>query len=140
MEWLAQTATPDGLLHRHDASGIFVLGAGGKSQNPPDLLGSARMQHLIEQLRQSFDLVVMDAPPIGPVVDAAVLAPVADKVLFVVRWNATSREFVRDAIERIPGERKICGIALNMIDLRGAPKYGRYSYHSSAYYKKYYVG
>lgn len=102
VEWLAQTATPDGLLHRHDASGIFVLGAGGKSQNPPDLLGSARMQHLIEQLRQSFDLVVLDAPPIGPVVDAAVLAPVADKVLFVVRWNATAREFVRHAIERIP--------------------------------------
>lgn len=140
VEWLAQTVASDGLLHRHSASGIYVLGAGGKSQNPPDLLGSARMQHLIEQLRDNFDLVVMDAPPVGPVVDAAILAQVADKVLFVVRWNATAREFVRHSIERIPGERKICGIALNMIDLRGTPKYGRYSYHSSAYYKKYYVG
>lgn len=140
VEWLAQTVSSEGLLHRHSASGIYVLGAGAKTQNPPDLLGSARMQHLIEQLRQNFDLVVMDAPPIGPVVDAAVLAPVADKVLFVVRWNSTAREFVRHSIDRIPGERKICGIALNMIDLRGTPKYGRYSYNSSAYYKKYYVG
>ncbi|WP_018389238.1 polysaccharide biosynthesis tyrosine autokinase [Ancylobacter sp. FA202] len=140
VEWLAQAVSSDGLLHRHGASGIYVLGAGAKTQNPPDLLGSARMQHLIEQLRQNFDLVVMDAPPIGPVVDAAILAPVADKVLFVVRWNTTAREFVRHSIERIPGDRKICGIVLNMIDLRGAPKYGRYSYHSSAYYKKYYVG
>ncbi|GLK74728.1 hypothetical protein GCM10017643_48470 [Ancylobacter dichloromethanicus] len=140
VEWLAQTVSSEGLLHRHAASGIYVLGAGAKTQNPPDLLGSARMQHLIEQLRQSFDLVVLDAPPIGPVVDAAILAPVADKALFVVRWNTTAREFVRHSIERIPGERKICGIVLNMIDLRGAPKYGRYSYHSSAYYKKYYVG
>ncbi|MDQ0350009.1 GumC family protein [Ancylobacter vacuolatus] len=140
VEWLAQAVSSEGLLHRHSASGIYVLGAGAKTQNPPDLLGSARMQHLIEQLRQNFDLVVMDAPPVGPVVDAAILAPVADKVLFVVRWNTTAREFVRHSIERIPGDRKICGIVLNMIDLRGAPKYGRYSYHSSAYYKKYYVG
>ncbi len=140
VEWLAQTASSEGLMHRHAASGIYVLGAGAKTQNPPDLLGSARMQHLIEQLRLNFDFVVLDAPPIGPVVDAAILAPVADKALFVVRWNATSREFVRHSIERIPGDRKICGIVLNMIDLRGAPKYGRYSYHSSAYYKKYYVG
>jgi len=140
VEWLAQTASSEGMLHRNPASGIYVLGAGAKTQNPPDLLSSARMQHLIDQLRQSFDLVVLDAPPVGPVVDAAVLATVADKVLFVVRWNDTAREFVCQSIDRIPGGRKICGIVLNMIDLRGTPRYGRYSYHSSAYYKKYYVG
>jgi len=140
VELLAQTASSEGILHRDKASGIYVLGSGGKTQNPPDLLGSVRMQSLIEQLRQSFDFVVLDAPPIGPVVDASVLAPLVDKVLFVIRWNATAREFVRHSLERIPGDRKICGIAFNMVDLRRTPKYGRYSYYSSAYYKKYYVG
>ncbi|MCJ8141382.1 polysaccharide biosynthesis tyrosine autokinase [Ancylobacter sp. A5.8] len=140
VELLAQTASADGILHRDPTSGVYILGAGAKTQNPPDLLSSARMHHLIEQIRQSFDYVVLDAPPVGPVIDAAVLAAVADKVLFVVRWNATAREFIRQSIERIPGERKICGVALNMIDLRRTPKYGRYSYYSSAYYKKYYVG
>jgi exopolysaccharide transport family protein len=140
VELLAQTAAADGILHRDKASGLYVMGAGAKTQSPPDLLGSARMQHLIEQLRQSFDLIVLDAPPIGPVVDASVLAAVADKVIFVVRWSTTAREFVRHSLERIPGDRKICGLAFNMVDLRRTPKYGRYSYYSSAYYKKYYVG
>jgi len=140
VELLAQTAAADGILHRDKASGLYVMGSGAKTQSPPDLLGSARMQHLIEQLRQSFDLIVLDAPPIGPVVDASVLAPIADKVIFVVRWSTTAREFVRHSLERIPGDRKICGLAFNMVDLRRTPKYGRYSYYSSAYYKKYYVG
>ena len=140
VELLAQTASADGILHRDKASGLYVLAAGAKTQSPPDLLGSARMQHLIEQLRQSFDLIVLDAPPIGPVVDASVLAPIVDKVLFVVRWSTTAREFVRHSLERIPGDRKVCGVAFNMVDLRRTPKYGRYSYYSSAYYKKYYVG
>lgn len=140
VELLAQTAASEGILHRDKTSGVYVLGAGGKTQNPPDLLGSVRMQNLIEQLRQSFDFIVLDAPPIGPVVDASVLAPLVDKVLFVIRWNTTAREFVRHSLERIPGDRKICGIAFNMVDLRRTPKYGRYSYYSSAYYKKYYVG
>ncbi|QIB35464.1 GumC family protein [Ancylobacter pratisalsi] len=140
VELLAQSASTEGILHRDKASGVYVLASGAKTQNPPDLLGSARMQHLIEQLRESFDFVVLDAPPIGPVIDASVLAPLVDKVLFVVRWNATAREFVKHAIDRIPGDRKICGLALNMVDLRRTPRYGRYSYYSSAYYKKYYVG
>ncbi|WAC25953.1 polysaccharide biosynthesis tyrosine autokinase [Ancylobacter sp. SL191] len=140
VELLAQTASAEGILHRDKLSGVYVLGSGAKTQSPPDLLGSARMQHLIDQLRQSFDLIIVDAPPIGPVADASVLAAVADKVVFVVRWGVTAREFVRHSLERIPGDRKVCGIAFNMVDLRRTPRYGRYSYYSSAYYKKYYVG
>lgn len=140
VELLAQTASSEGILYRDKASGLYVLGSGAKTQSPPDLLGSGRMQQLMEQLRQSFDLIVLDAPPIGPVIDAAVLAPIADKVVFVVRWSSTAREFVRHSLERLAGDRKVCGIALNMVDLRRTPKYGRYSYYSSAYYKKYYVG
>lgn len=140
VELLAQSVSSEGILHRDKRSGVYVLGAGAKTHSPPDLLGSARMQHLIEQLRQSFDLIIVDAPPVGPVADASVLAAIADKVVFVVRWGATAREFVRHSLERIPGDRKVCGIAFNMVDLRRTPRYGRYSYYSSAYYKKYYVG
>ncbi|HSI39140.1 MAG TPA: polysaccharide biosynthesis tyrosine autokinase [Xanthobacteraceae bacterium] len=139
VELLTQTASHEGILHRDKATGVFVLPAGGRTQNPPDLLSSQRMQQLIDHLRQNFDLVVIDTPPIGPVIDAALLASIADKVLFTVRWSATSRELVQHAVDQIPGDRKICGVALNMIDVRRAPKYGRYSYYSSNYYNKYYV-
>lgn len=139
VDLLTQSSPQEGSMHRDKATGLFVLGVGSHSQNPPDLLGSARMQQLIDHLRQGFDLVVIDTPPIGPVIDAPLLAHLVDKVVFVIRWGTTSRELVQHAISQIAGDRKICGVALNRINLRNAPKYGRYGYYSSNYYKKYYV-
>src|SRR5262249_37090780 len=53
---------------------LAIIPAGAKSLNPPDLLGSERMKGLIAQLREHFDYVVIDAPPVGPVIDAAIVA------------------------------------------------------------------
>lgn len=139
VQLLTQTTSPEGILHQDTASGVYVLPAGGRSQSPPDLLGSARMAQLIEQLRNSFDYVILDAPPLGPVIDATVLSHLSDKVVYVVRWSSTSRELVQQALGQVHGERKVAGFALNMIDIRNTPKYGPYSYYSSNYYKQYYV-
>ena len=67
--------------------GLTLIPAGSKSQNPPDLLGSARMKALVEQLRETHDYVIIDTPPVGPVIDAKVTMQLADKVIFVVRWQ-----------------------------------------------------
>lgn len=118
--------------------GVSVLPAGSKSQNPPDLLGSARMKSLVEQLRGVFDYIVIDTPPVGPVIDAKVLSQLADKVIFVVRWQSTTREVVAQNLEAFPDPRKIAGIALNLVDETKTPKYGPYSHYSGYYYQKYY--
>ena len=75
-----------------------MLPSGSKTQNPPDLLGSDRFKALVAALRQRFDLVVIDTPPIGPVVDPLIVSQVVDKTLFVVRWAATEREMVAHSI------------------------------------------
>src|SRR6185437_7153175 len=61
------------------AGGLVVIPAGSKSQNPPDLLGSLKMQQLVQQLREHYDYVIIDSPPVGPVIDAKVTAQMADK-------------------------------------------------------------
>ncbi len=119
-------------------SGMVVLPAGAKSQNPPDLLGSERMRHLIEQMRGAFDYTVIDSPPVGPVIDARVLASLVDKVIFVVRWSSTTRELVAQNLDPLIKDRKIAGIALNLVDETKTPRYGPYSHYSGYYYKKYY--
>jgi polysaccharide biosynthesis transport protein len=121
-------------------NGLTIIGAGSKSQNPPDLLGSARMAGLVDKLRGAYDYVVIDTPPVGPVIDARVAMQLVDKVIFVVRWNLTTREVVAQTLEALDADRKLAGIVLNLVDESKTPRYGPYSYYSGSYYKKYYQG
>jgi capsular exopolysaccharide synthesis family protein len=118
--------------------GLTVIPAGSKSQNPPDLLGSTRMKALIEKLREFYDYIVIDTPPVGPVIDARVAMQLADKVIFVVRWQSTTREMVTQSLEKLDADRKLAGIAFDLVDETKTPRYGPYSYYSGDYYKKYY--
>ena len=120
--------------------GLTIVPAGSKSQNPPDLLGSARMKALVEKLRETHDYVIIDSPPVGPVIDAKVAMQLADKVIFAVRWQSTTREMVAQSIDGLNAGRKLAGIVLGVVDESKVPRYGRYSYYSSYHYKSYYQG
>ena len=61
----------------------MVIPAGSKSLNPPDVLGSERMKALVSSLKETFDYVVLDTPPVGPVIDPVIVANLADKTIFV---------------------------------------------------------
>lgn len=123
-----------------ERAGIHVLPAGARTQHPPDLLGSARMKALIAELRERYDYIVIDTPPLTPVIDGSVVAAIADKVVFAVRWNETPRELVADALESIRTPRKVAGVVLTMLNEKAMPQYGRYAYYGKAYYNKYYAG
>lgn len=114
-------------IHLDESSGIHVLPAGAKTVNPPALLASRRMRSTLDELRRAFDTVIIDAPPVGPAADASILAPYADRVVFVVKWRETSREVVAEGIRHLGGRTKIAGIALTMVDEPKLPKYGRYA-------------
>jgi capsular exopolysaccharide synthesis family protein len=122
----------------HSCEGTTVLPAGAKSQNPPDLLNSERMRKLIETLRNAFDYIVVDTPPVGPVIDAKVLTPAIDKIIYVVRWRETPREVIQDNIASIAQHKKVAGILFNLVDEAQTPRYGPYAHYSGNYYNKYY--
>ena len=118
--------------------GITVLPAGTKSQNPPDLLSSERMKNIIENLRESFDYIVVDTPPACLVIDAKILAPIVDKIVYVVRWGSTPRELVSQKLSEFGRDRKLAGVLLTLVDEAKTPRYGQYSHYSGYYYNKYY--
>lgn len=113
-------------IHLDERSGIHVLPAGAKTFNPPALLASTRMRAILEELRDTFDMVIIDAPPVGPAADASILGRHVDKVVFVVKWRETSREVVAEGIRYLGGRARIAGIALTMVDEPKLPRYGRY--------------
>jgi polysaccharide biosynthesis transport protein len=124
-----------------EREGYWFLAAGSKTQSPTDLLSSERMKSLIGTLRETFDLVFIDTPPAGPVVDPIVVSQFSDKIVLVVRWAATARELVRPVVEQLSGHKKIAGVAFNRVNERQAQKYGKHAYsyyYGSRYYKNYY--
>ena len=104
--------------------------------NAADLLMSQGMLDLIAVLRSRFDYIVMDAPPLLPVVDALALATVADKILVIVEWCQTPRAIIYEAF-KILGQEANCvaGIVLNKVEFNQLPGYGGgHRYRSIAKY------
>jgi receptor protein-tyrosine kinase len=95
---------------------LTVLAAGPMPPNPSELLGSAQMRSLLEHLRATNDFVLIDAPPLLPVTDAAVLSVLSDGCVLATRYGKTRREELREAaatLERI--DAKLLGVVLNRV-------------------------
>ena len=105
--------------------GLSVLSSGKTPPNPAELLQSRAMAALIADLRAEYDVVLIDAPPLLPVTDAALIASVVDGAVLVVRHGKTSAEQVRGAVERLEGVgAKPVAAVFNMTPA----KTGRYGY------------
>ena len=123
-----------------EKSGLHVLTAGKGAPNPPELLGSEHFRKLIGSLKERYDLVVVDSPPVLVVSDARVMANIVDKTIFVIRWVNTRREVASMSTRQLTsGGAKIAGAVLSMVNVR---KHARYGYGDSGYYygssRKYY--
>ncbi len=119
-------------------SGMMILTRGqAKFVNPTDVFASKRMEMILNLLKQQFDLVVLDAPPVMSVPDARVLSALVDKVIFVLAWDKTPRKVVFSALHQLQREahNNIAGIVLQQVNLQQYGRYGNsgYYYHYSQY-------
>jgi Mrp family chromosome partitioning ATPase len=110
-EWLEGDDQPV-LVRRLVPPGFVLLSAGQARLERPDLLGSKRMVGLLEAARRSFNVVVIDCPPIAPVADSVLLQDMLDGFLFVVRAGVSPREAILRGVSRLrPG--RIRGVVFN---------------------------
>jgi polysaccharide biosynthesis transport protein len=120
--------------------GVAIIPAGSQTMNPSDILSSERMKLLVNYLKENFDYVVMDSPPVGPVVDPIILSDLADKSIFVVQWASTPRDLVENCVKKISTQKRVGGIVLNLVKQSRAKKYGSEYHYGDRYYAKYYSG
>lgn len=138
---LTDHASLEEVIQTDDASGAHVIPAGGSAPNPPSLLASDRMDAILDTLAESYDLVIVDSPPLMSVSDARILATKMDLTVFVLRWGRTEREVAKLALEQVAtAGGHVAGVVLSMVDLK---KNAQYGYGDSAFYsggaKKYYA-
>ncbi|MGX7288467.1 CpsD/CapB family tyrosine-protein kinase [Enterococcus devriesei] len=86
-------------VQRSVVPNLYVMTSGPKAPNPSELLGSTRMDQLIMELRDSYDFIIFDMPPIVAVTDAQIMASKADGTLLVVRENVTRKDSLQKARE-----------------------------------------
>ena len=134
---LTGAATTDEVSAFYEDVKVTVIPAGSKSLNPPDVLGSERMKQLISRLKDKFDYVVLDTPPVGPVVDSVIVANIADKTIFVIKWASTPRELIYSSIQQLTTNKRVAGIVFNSVKERRAKKYGGAYYYGKSYEKHY---
>ena len=119
------------------ASGVpnlSLIPSGVLPPNPSELLGSKRMQQLLEHLKQSFDVMILDAPPLLPVTDALVLASIADGVVMVINYGMTRiGEAMQGKSQLDQSGAHIVGVIMNKIPT------GRRGYAYYYYYRRYYT-
>lgn len=118
------------VLQRVGRTSLSVMGAGPIPPNPSELLGSANMERLIKHLEHEFDYVLIDAPPLLPVTDAAVLSTIVDGALVVVGAGIVARDQLRHALESLETVNGVVlGLVLNRVQSEdGAGAYGSYRY------------
>ena len=124
-EVLAGKASLDEVLKTDQPTGLRVLRAGKRIDNPATLLASKAMDELLDRLRADFDMIIIDTSPIVEVADAQALFSKGDLTILLVRWQQTRRRAVAQALRLIgAGGGRIGGLLLSMADPRRVPHYG----------------
>lgn len=121
-------------------TGVHILAnKRGRVVHTSELLGGADMERLLDELAQEYDYIIIDLPPLGPVIDARAVLHKLDGVFFVAKWGGTNINYIENILRSDPRIRAKCyGAFLNMFDAKKAHSYGYYE-GSSYYYGKAYT-
>jgi capsular exopolysaccharide synthesis family protein len=129
-DFLSGTVPKEMIFRNSEVPGLSVIVGGKTISSPADLLAGEKFRSLLRGLREQFDLVILDTPPILPVPDALTISEQVDGFILLFRFSHTPHQLFRQAVEEL-GERKIVGVVLNGEE----KKHDKYYYK---YYGKYY--
>ena len=113
--------------------GLYLLPVGSIPPNPSELIGSKTMERFIAGLKEKFEIIIIDTPPMTAVTDALLLSQFVDGVMLVTRAGITPRQIIKTSLEQLQAAKAtILGVVLNGVNT------GRDGYYYSQYYYSYY--
>ena len=131
-EYLSGQTSFENILYYTQYDNLSLIYAGAIPPNPVELLGSAKFEALIKDSREKYDFVIIDAAPLGAVIDAAAIAAFCDGAIMVIAANEIRTRLAQDVKEQIEKSKcKVLGVVLNKIPMKVGSYYDNY-------YRKYY--
>lgn len=133
--FLSGTVDVDRVIFPTEYDNLFIIPSGVIPPNPTELFESDKMEELFNYLKDNFDVVILDTPPLGLVSDAELLAKYTEMTLFVVRQNKTFKEAIIEVINKAndSGNFQNLGIIFNGIKPNGIGRYAYYGYGYGGY-------
>lgn len=115
----------DIVMASEENEGLFVIGAGSIPPNPAELMMSTKLAHIVDNLRASFDYIIIDTAPVGQVADAFCLSSLIDSTIYVIRYDYTYKEQIT-TLESIYRNKELSHpmVVLNDAKPDGRNKYG----------------
>lgn len=128
-------------LHFNKELGIHIIPSGVVPPNPLELLSSIRFAEAMKWLEESFDVVVIDSPPLQLVSDPLILSQYANSVIYVVKADSTPYQVALGGLERLrEAKAHVLGVVINQMDREKADRYYGYGKYSAYGYGKKYGG
>lgn len=126
-----QAKVGDVMCHSEDP-GMELIFAGVVPPNPAELLGGKRFESLLENARTVYDYIIIDTPPLGSVIDAAIVSKQCDASIMVIAANEISYKYAKIVKEQLQKSGcPILGVVLNKVDRRQNKYYGGYGKYST---------
>jgi len=136
-EYLSGKQKLDEVVCSTSQDNLFVICSGTVPPNPSALFNGKHFEELIVAARDKYDMIVIDTPPVGSVIDAAIISKHCDGVAVVVCAKKTSRKFVKKTIQQLDtAGANIIGVVLNQVEIS---KHGYYGKYYGKYYDGYYA-
>ena len=108
---------------------LDILSSGPLPPNPSEIIGSNKMADVLKELRQIYDMIIIDSPPLTAVTDASILSKYSDGIILVIRAGETHMEVVKSGLENLKAvNAKVLGAILNCVST-GRDSYYYYQYH-----------
>ncbi|MBP3490989.1 CpsD/CapB family tyrosine-protein kinase, partial [bacterium] len=131
-EYLSGQVEYESVIYKTQYENLDLIFAGAVPPNPVELLSSKKFEALIKEKREEYDYVIVDAAPLGAVIDAAAIASFCDGAIMVISANEIKCRMAQDVKEQLErSDCKVLGAILNKIPLKAGSYYNNY-------YKKYY--
>lgn len=136
--FLSGQASLEEVICNTDQDRLDVIFSGPVPPNPTELLGDKVFKSMIKECRELYDYVFIDSPPLGSVIDSAIIAESCDGSIIIIEAEVISYRFVQEIKEQLEKSNcPILGTILNKVDVRGQKYYSRY-YGRKYGYGKYY--
>lgn len=120
------------VIYSANVDNLHLIFSGQIPPNPSELLNDKIFSDLVSDLKKEYDYIIIDTPPLGAVIDAAIVAQNCDGMVLVMESNAISYKFAQKIKEQLDKtETKILGVVLNKVDMSNTGYYNKY-------YGKYY--
>ncbi len=135
--YLSGQTKMDQIIYETNIDNLSVITIGTKSTNPAELLGSQKFESMMNKIREQYDIIIIDTPPLGSVIDAVLVAKFCDGAIIVIETDNVSHKMVQSVKKQLDrGGCKILGAILNKAETKGKGYYG-YQKGYYGYYEDY---